>query len=88
MDFVFLLGGFTVGAIAGGAFMALRYWTPTFRDGCPSCGSLAVEGEAPDMMQNDEGEWLATQDIYCVQCEEQWTDVYKLIEQRRYPEHT
>lgn len=40
---------------------------------CPFCQSHDIEGQSIDV---EEG--LATQEMHCNECEEDWTDVYKL----------
>lgn len=42
---------------------------------CPHCRSTNIEGTARIDMLGDE----ATQEVVCLDCDETWTDIYKLI---------
>ena len=42
---------------------------------CPFCGSSEIEGEGFDY----EGEHIF-QDIYCIDCRKEWTDIFSLTD--------
>lgn len=84
-ELILLFGGFVVGCIVGGAFMAVRSFefaqTPLENvSSCPECGSDAVTW---DSMETEEG--VAVQGATCDVCNTEWTDVYSLLRQDIVP---
>lgn len=48
-------------------------------DKCPYCGSTDPEGSSVDI----EGDRKVTQEMFCPDCYEEWTNVYVLTAQNR-----
>jgi hypothetical protein len=42
---------------------------------CPYCGSEDITGEEVEIEEN-----MATQEVFCSDCERGWRDIYKLVD--------